>query len=382
VQSTNQSTVQNTQQDQSLLPISATEFVDPQSVQADLAFFGDVFWGRYINDWSLASTEQYNYPFQSFDTIDKRPGEYWVANLECPITDQNLDSRTQENLLKFNCGPEYLPFAKPWFDALSLANNHTDNMEEFDGYNSTQEYLTQSGITPFGHFDNELANLCTVVAVPAKGYYGEMLNAQDLNSNKEARFSSHIMPVALCGFHSIFRLLTTDEIAYIDNFARYIPTISMPHSGEEYVEKPDQIKTQAYRDMIDAGSDMVIGGHPHSVQSTEVYQDKLIAYSLGNFVFDQQFSQQVMTHLGLRSSVTVNFGDAVESWQSLPSSCFNTSVVCPQIKALPAKPALNIKYEPIYTSNRNKLTVAANQADTAYIKKLSNIESTLTVLNK
>ncbi len=38
--------------------------------------------------------------------------------------------------------------------------------------------------------------------------------------------------------------------------------------------------------MIDAGADLVIGGHPHVTQGAEYYQGKLIVYSLGNFVFD------------------------------------------------------------------------------------------------
>jgi hypothetical protein len=38
--------------------------------------------------------------------------------------------------------------------------------------------------------------------------------------------------------------------------------------------------------MIDAGADLVVGGHPHVTQGVEYYQGKLIVYSLGNFVFD------------------------------------------------------------------------------------------------
>ena len=38
--------------------------------------------------------------------------------------------------------------------------------------------------------------------------------------------------------------------------------------------------------MIDAGADLVVGGHPHVTQGAEYYRGKLIVYSLGNFVFD------------------------------------------------------------------------------------------------
>ena len=38
--------------------------------------------------------------------------------------------------------------------------------------------------------------------------------------------------------------------------------------------------------VIDAGADLILGQHPHVVQGLEIYKNKLIAYSLGNFVFD------------------------------------------------------------------------------------------------
>ena len=45
----------------------------------------------------------------------------------------------------------------------------------------------------------------------------------------------------------------------------------------------------AVRAAVDAGADLVIGHHPHVLQGFEYYADTLIAHSLGNFVFDQDF---------------------------------------------------------------------------------------------
>ena len=45
--------------------------------------------------------------------------------------------------------------------------------------------------------------------------------------------------------------------------------------------------------MIDAGADLVLGAHPHVVQDVERYNDRLIFYSLGNFVFDQVWEPNV-----------------------------------------------------------------------------------------
>jgi poly-gamma-glutamate synthesis protein (capsule biosynthesis protein) len=57
------------------------------------------------------------------------------------------------------------------------------------------------------------------------------------------------------------------------------------HWGWEYEPANDRQK-QLARLMIDAGADLVVGGHPHVTQGAEYYQGKLIVYSLGNFVFD------------------------------------------------------------------------------------------------
>ncbi len=56
--------------------------------------------------------------------------------------------------------------------------------------------------------------------------------------------------------------------------------------------------------LIDAGAQLIIGHHPHVVQPTEEYGGGYIAYSLGNFVFDQNFSPETKT--GLLLKVTLN----------------------------------------------------------------------------
>jgi poly-gamma-glutamate capsule biosynthesis protein CapA/YwtB (metallophosphatase superfamily) len=65
------------------------------------------------------------------------------------------------------------------------------------------------------------------------------------------------------------------------------------HWSKEYEYKPNSSMVTLARRACDAGADMVIGQHPHSIQSLESYKGKLIAYSLGNFIFDQRFSDQV-----------------------------------------------------------------------------------------
>jgi poly-gamma-glutamate synthesis protein (capsule biosynthesis protein) len=75
------------------------------------------------------------------------------------------------------------------------------------------------------------------------------------------------------------------------------------HTGDEYQTTHNERQEQIYHAAIDAGADLVIGSHPHVVQEVERYREGWVAYSLGNFVFDQNFSEETMR--GLMLSVQV-----------------------------------------------------------------------------
>ncbi len=59
------------------------------------------------------------------------------------------------------------------------------------------------------------------------------------------------------------------------------------HAGLEYAETPALSEQTTMRQAVRDGADIAIGHHPHVLQGFEIYKDRLIAYSLGNFLFDQ-----------------------------------------------------------------------------------------------
>ena len=79
--------------------------------------------------------------------------------------------------------------------------------------------------------------------------------------------------------------------------------IVMMHAGVEYQPIAGQQQVDFARAAIDAGAEMVIGHHPHVVQNEEVYKGKYIFYSLGNFVFDQMWSEATRKGLALKISL-------------------------------------------------------------------------------
>ena len=63
------------------------------------------------------------------------------------------------------------------------------------------------------------------------------------------------------------------------------------HWGQEYSTSATSRQTELAKAVIDAGADVIIGHHPHVLQSFDVYNDGIIFYSLGNFVFDQGWTR-------------------------------------------------------------------------------------------
>lgn len=72
------------------------------------------------------------------------------------------------------------------------------------------------------------------------------------------------------------------------------------HAGIEYTREPTPLQTDFAHAAIDNGADIILGAHPHWIQSVEQYSGKYIFYSLGNFVFDQEFSPETKEGLTLK----------------------------------------------------------------------------------
>jgi poly-gamma-glutamate synthesis protein (capsule biosynthesis protein) len=75
------------------------------------------------------------------------------------------------------------------------------------------------------------------------------------------------------------------------------------HWGDEYREEANEEQKKIAYALVDAGADLIIGHHPHVVQEVEQYGRGWIAYSLGNFVFDQNFSDATQKGLFLRATL-------------------------------------------------------------------------------
>jgi hypothetical protein len=284
----------------------------PVSARSNALFFGNAFWGRYINDWSMASPLKTAYPFSRLGEFGREKYDAWIAGLECPtVAGFTQTSAEEDSTLSFNCSPDYLPEAAKWFTAFTLANNHTDNRGA-DGFSETKQQLDKNKIQYFGHYDPALVNdVCEVIAFPVTVTYDD------------GSTPTQSLPVAMCGYHGVFKIPSQESLAVMQQYSELMPVIAMPHMGVEYQAAPDQLKTATYRSMIDNGADMVIGDHPHWIQTTESYKGHLIVYSMGNFMFDQQDTAEVVRSAAINVLMNTDSADSaqLEKWLSLGDRC-------------------------------------------------------------
>lgn len=342
----------------------------PVSISSNALFFGNAYWGRYMNDWSMASPLKTAYPFSRLNEFDRSKYDAWIAGLECPTVANFSQTSAQEDAtLSFNCSPDYLPEAAKWFTAFTLANNHTDNQGP-EGFAETKQHLEENHIQYFGHPDPyQLNDVCEVIAFPVKVTYND-------TSTKEQS-----LPVAMCGYAGVFKIPPDNSLAVMEQYSKLMPVIAMPHMGVEYQPAPDQLKTATYHSMIDHGADMVLGDHPHWVQPTESYKGHLIVYSMGNFMFDQQDTAEVVRSAAINVVMNEQTADPVmlAKWLSFGDSCkaFHDDCLAKiQSEGLTKLP-IDYKFGVVGTNDAGKITKPATADQTAGILQRLNWSNTM-----
>jgi poly-gamma-glutamate capsule biosynthesis protein CapA/YwtB (metallophosphatase superfamily) len=84
----------------------------------------------------------------------------------------------------------------------------------------------------------------------------------------------------------------------------------MPHWGKEYIATPEPQQVKLAHTAIDAGADLVIGGHAHWPKGIEMYEGKPIFYGVGNFLLDQSWSEETST--GIFAEISLYKDDVVQ----------------------------------------------------------------------
>ncbi len=201
--------------------------------------------------------------------------DYAIANLETPVatTGRALDNK----IYTFRAHPRVLPVLKRHFNAVGVANNHSGDYGK-EAFVETLGLLEKQGIPYFGGGRN-LAAAHAPLWVERKGLRIAVLG---YNEFKPRGFEAGAdwAGVAWSEDEQVVADIRAARAAGADL------VIPFMHWGWERELQAGERQRQLARRMIDAGADVVVGGHPHVTQGAEYYKGKLIVYSLGNFVFD------------------------------------------------------------------------------------------------
>jgi poly-gamma-glutamate capsule biosynthesis protein CapA/YwtB (metallophosphatase superfamily) len=249
----------------------------------DMAVVGDIMLGRTVNTIMVARND-YLYPYrQTHDELQS--ADLRIANLECTVTDV-APIPTDPMTFTFVSRKRAIDgLVYTGFNVLTVANNHANGPGPA-AYLDMIDSLRARGIATCGGGKN-LAAARQPAVVTVKGVRVAVLGYDSIvpQGPYATDTSTGIAPVDLA-------TLPQDIAA-----ARAQADIVLPyfHWGHEYENVPARVnQQQVARAAIDAGADMVLGNHPHWIQGIETYKGRLIIYSFGNFIFDQDWSRPTL----------------------------------------------------------------------------------------
>lgn len=189
------------------------------------------------------------------------------------------------------------------FDAISLANNHTGDFGE-QSLVRTVDLLRAGGLPTFGA-GRDLAEARTPVVLERDGVAFGFLGFNAIGETPEAgpgqpgALSVSMPPrTGPLDRAELDRVLT--DVRRLSR--RVDAVVVLPHWGTQYTHRPEAVQRQVARELVRAGADLVVGGHPHWVQGADQVGDALVVHSLGNFTFDMDFSPQAMEGLALEAT--------------------------------------------------------------------------------
>jgi len=265
----------------------AADFKRTKEKPTTLMFVGDVMLDRGV-EYMIKKHGKGDYRFPFLKIADYlKQADLLFGNLESPISDKG---QKVGSIYSFRTDPKAIEgLIYAGFDVLSVANNHIFDFGK-EAMEDTFLNLKKAGIEYVGGGFNEVEAYSPIIkeANETKIAYLAYTNLGSKNWQAKGNFPG----IAWLDEKIEKNIKQTKEKSDL--------VIVSMHFGSEYQSQPNSEQKHFAHLAIDSGADLVIGHHPHVIQPIEKYKEGYIAYSLGNFVFDQGFSKQTMRGLLLK----------------------------------------------------------------------------------
>jgi len=248
----------------------------PDSSEVTFVAVGDIMLGRHIG--KVISRKGNPSPFEKIRPVLQK-SDILFGNLESVIGENYTVPNFQDKPYNFIAHPRVVGILKgAGFSVLSLANNHAMDFGA-GALSETRRLLKEQGIADFGAGTNiNDARRPTELSRGGLRFgflgYGVAHSREAYATTQRAGLAPFVM----------------EEIQQdIQDLRKRVDVLIVSlHWGIEYETAPSGQQRAEAHQIIDWGADMIIGHHPHVLQGVELYKGKLIAYSLGNFLFDQK----------------------------------------------------------------------------------------------
>jgi len=245
---------------------------------------GDIMLGRGVEYHLNNQGRDYTFPFREVVDVLKS-GDIVFGNLEVPMTDSEhgLDPSGKYVIKSSKKAVESIKYAG--FNVLNLANNHIMDYYE-KGLLDTIDALEEYEIMYFGAGKN-ISEARKPAILTVKGIKIAFLGYTDMAEYvyKGDPMISFVAGEDKSGVAPRKYDLIKEDMEKIRDTVDLL-VISLHWGVENSFEVTGEQREFAYK-LIDDGADVILGHHPHRFQGVEIYKNKPIIYSLGNFIFDQ-----------------------------------------------------------------------------------------------
>lgn len=236
-----------------------------------IALLGDLgFFGKY----SLKNNKNLFDYFKEISEVLKEC-DLVVGNLETPFC-ENLE---QNGIKSAYISSEYINVELLKFLNISIVNLSNNHLYDYgdEGCRKTQSLLSQNNIEYFGIDNEQLLKRYAENKIAFSGYCCYSTNSLGYYNSKKGR-----------GVNILSGEKIEDELV-INNRNGFLNIASI-HCGEEHINYPNYDHIELARKLAEKIPYVFYGHHPHVIQGIEKYKDSLIAYSLGNFCFDDIYT--------------------------------------------------------------------------------------------
>lgn len=243
---------------------------DDTETYTSIRFVGDVMLAREIAEYSNRYSA--SYPFDGYQLSTDQMA--LVGNFEGAIAERSDVSVTKELQFVFaSTTPKLL--AEQGFTHMSLANNHSFDAGT-EHFSNTAQLLKEANIESFGH-------------------------PTTISSSSVTYIELGDLTVAIVGLHVLYEKPSFKELDGLFQEVNKESDLQVVFIqwGEEYQMRHNDAQEQLADTLVQLGTDLIVGHHPHVVQDIQLVRGVPVFYSIGNYIFDQYFSESVQQGLVL-----------------------------------------------------------------------------------